>query len=179
VAGLARACPEDFLAFRLKVSEVNRLQAALELGRRATAPRGERPQISQSTDIWNYYRGRIGHLGREVMHILCLDSKNRVLRDERVADGEVAQCAIHPRQVLGPIIRSNAHSAVLVHNHPSGDPAPSENDLRITGRLVRAAAPLGIVLCDHVILGDGVFYSMLDEGVLAGLAGGERARAVD
>jgi len=145
------------------------LAAALEIGRRALTPRQERPAVRVSADIFAYYGPRLSHLNREVFHVMCLDTKHRLLRDARVVEGGLSSCSVLPREVYAPALREGAAAVVFVHNHPSGDPMPSSDDLALTARLKQAGVVLGIRPLDHVIIGEGRYVSMVDDGHFAAL----------
>lgn len=165
---LGRAHLTD-LEHQLGASKATSLVAALEIGRRALAPRQDRPVIRVSADVFAYYAPRLSHLDREVFHVLCLDPKHRVLRDARVVEGGLTTCSVLPREVFAPAIREGAAAVVFAHNHPSGDPTPSADDLALTARLKQAGAVLGIKPLDHVIIGEGRYLSLVDEGLFAAL----------
>jgi DNA repair protein RadC len=150
--GLARACS---------------IAAALELGRRAQTPRGDRPTVRTSSDVWAYYAPRLSHLNREVFHVMCLDIRHRLLRDVRVVEGGLTTCSVLPREVFAAALREGAPAVIFVHNHPSGDPTPSADDLSLTARLKQAGAVLGVRALDHVILGEGSYVSLADCGQFA------------
>ena len=103
---------------------------------------------------------------REVFVTIHLDSKNRVLCVETVSVGSLNASIVHPREVYKTCLLSSAAALVVVHNHPSGDPTPSREDLELTGRLREAGELLGIRLLDHVIVGDGAYVSLADRGLL-------------
>ena len=165
---------------RAQVADLSRIQgvgparacalaAALELGRRAQAPRQERTRIRVSSDVDAMYAPRLRHLTHEVFHVLCLDVKHRVIRDTRVVEGGLTTCSVLPREVYAPALREAAAAVVFVHNHPSGDPTPSAEDLSLTARLKQAGAVLGIKALDHLVIGDGRYVSLVDEGLFASL----------
>ena len=112
---------------------------------------------------YDLFRGIGEDLDREAMWVACLDSKNRVLCLSQVALGALNQMCTEPREVLKVAVVSNAASFITVHNHPSGDPDPSQEDRCITVRLKEASQVLGIKLLDHLIVGDGRFYSFAEE----------------
>ena len=145
------------------------LAAALEIGRRAQSPRQERPAVRVSADVFALYGPRLAHLTREVFHVMCLDTKHRLLRDARVVEGGLTTCSVLPREVFAPALREGAAAVIFVHNHPSGDPSPSTDDLALTARLKQAGQVLGIKPLDHVIIGEGRYLSMVDEGHFAAL----------
>lgn len=143
--------------------------AAMEIGRRAQTPRHERAAIRVSADVFAWYGPRLMHLNREVFHVMCLDTKHRLLRDARVVEGGLSTCSVLPREVYAPALRENATAVIFVHNHPSGDPAPSNDDFTLTARLKQAGNVLGIKPLDHVIIGEGRYVSLVDNGTFAGL----------
>jgi DNA repair protein RadC len=143
-----------------------RLAAALELGRRAQTPRLRELALATPSDVYRWARPRLGHLTREVFHVLLLDARHRIVADRRVAEGGLSSCAISPRDVYEPAIREAAPAVIFVHNHPSGDPTPSRDDVALTRRLKEAGAVLGVTLVDHVVVADGGYVSLLEAGKL-------------
>ena len=140
--------------------------AALELGRRAQCTAQNRPHIREAADVYELLRSRLCAEKREHFLVLPLTSKNEVLMVADVSVGTLTNTLVHPREVYEPAIRCGAAHIVLVHNHPSGDPAPSAEDHRLTRQLKEAGALLGIPVTDHVILGGGAFFSFSEEGML-------------
>lgn len=106
------------------------------------------------------------YLDREHFRVLLLNAKNRVLSIETVSVGTLNSSAVHPRELFKPAIRNSAAAVILVHNHPSGDPTPSRQDITVTERLKEVGEILGIEVLDHVIVGDGVFISFKEKGLL-------------
>lgn len=140
--------------------------AALELGRRVQTATDTRPRLLTPGQIFQYVWPSLCTLRREVFHVLCLNSRNALLLDARVAEGATNFCHVDPREVFRPALTARACAVVLVHNHPSGDPAPSALDLRLTEQLAGGARLLGLELLDHLIVGDGTYYSLLERGQL-------------
>ena len=141
------------------------IKAAFELGRRLLCeahPKG--PQFLSGNDVYIYYSQRFSLMKREVFHCAMLDAKNRVFRESRISEGTLTNSLIHPREAFRDAIKESAASVIFVHNHPSGDPAPSREDVLITERLVDAGEIVGIKVLDHVIIGDGQFTSMMEKG---------------
>lgn len=97
---------------------------------------------------------------------MLLDGKNRILKEVRVSEGSLNQSIVHPREVFSPAVRESAAAIILVHNHPSGDPAPSREDREITRRLKDAGELMGVKVLDHIIIGDGGFVSFTALGLL-------------
>jgi DNA repair protein RadC len=105
-------------------------------------------------------------LKREQFQALLLDRKNRVTRDVMISQGSLTASVVHPREVFNPAIRDSAAAVICVHNHPSGDPQPSQEDRQLTTRLVEAGHLLGIPVLDHIIVGCDRYMSFADEGLL-------------
>ncbi|MEW6439498.1 MAG: DNA repair protein RadC [bacterium] len=144
-----------------------RIQAAFELAKRSSAEKmckGSRYQKSQ--EVFDSFAAGLRDENREVFLVLLMDSKNRLIREERISLGSLTCSIVHPREVYNPAIRACAASVLFVHNHPSGDPAPSEEDRQLTRRLVDAGGLLGIRVLDHVIIGHETYYSFYDQGHL-------------
>ena len=166
--GLGRATPAELMRLPgMGVARACALTAALELGvRRVRRMRRRGPALRSARDVHRLVSPRLRHHGREVFVVLFLDGRNRIVREVDVASGGVTACAIHPREVFEPAIREGAPSVLFVHNHPSGDPTPSAEDLALTRRLVRAGEALGIRVLDHVVVGDGTFVSLAEAGLM-------------
>ncbi len=146
-------------------AKATQIQAALEIAKRFSQEeirRGE--SFRSSADVFNHYREQLGSLKKEEFHVLLLDAKNRKLKDVRVSEGSLTSSLVHPREVFQPIIRESAAAAILIHNHPSGDPMPSQEDLQITQRLRDAGEMLGVHILDHLIIGKGRYVSFVDDG---------------
>ena len=138
-----------------------RLAAAFALGRRVEgARRPGRPQMRSAEGVWRYLVAETRGCDRERFHVLLLDGKHRLLRAEVVSEGTLTTSLVHPREVFRSAIREAAAAIVVAHNHPSGDPEPSSEDLEVTRRLVRTGRLLGIPLLDHVVLGERAWVSL-------------------
>lgn len=147
--------------------KASRIQAALEIGRRVGMDKRRIGTVFQgSQDVFDVYRAKLRDAKQETFTVVLLDSKNRFLREETVALGSLNQSIVHPREVFRPAIREAAASVILVHNHPSGDPSPSDEDVRVTDRFVEAGKLLGIRVLDHIIVGETGCYSFFDQGRL-------------
>lgn len=149
-------------------TKASRLHAAFELGARThSRPLDVRRPLSSSRDVDAALRARFAHEDREHFLALALDARNHPLEQLTVGIGGSIACAITPGDVFRPLLRAAAVSVIFVHNHPSGDPAPSEADAAITERLCRAGELLGVTVLDHVILGHEGYFSFADAGLLA------------
>lgn len=142
------------------------LLAALELGRRVgAATRERRVEVRSPADVHRLLAG-MRYLDREHFKVLLLDTKNRLLGMETVAVGTLNASLIHPREVFKPAIRRSAASVILAHNHPTGSPAPSPEDVEITRRFADSGRIVGIEILDHIIIGESGFESLREAGVL-------------
>jgi DNA repair protein RadC len=140
--------------------------AAMELGRRAQeAGRGGLAPLNDAKDVYEHFR-RLAVEKQEHFCAACLDSKNNVVSTVTVHIGTVNMSVVGPREVFREAVRENAAALVVAHNHPSGDPSPSPEDIAVTRKLVEVGKILDIPLLDHVIVGDERFYSMRDKGLL-------------
>ncbi|GAB4261257.1 MAG: DNA repair protein RadC [Deferrisomatales bacterium] len=139
--------------------------AALEIARRWGSCRLDRAEPFRSSgQVYRHFAARFEGLKREQFHCLLLDAKNRYLRDERVSEGTLTASLVHPREAFRAAVREAASAVVFAHNHPSGDPAPSREDVELTARLWEAGKILGIRVLDHVIVGRRAYYSFADQG---------------
>lgn len=144
------------------------LKAAIELGKRVlAAPLSSGTKITSSADLFRHYYPLLRDLRREVFKIVLLDAKHAIVREATVSEGSLTVSIVHPREVFNLAVRESAAAVIFVHNHPSGDPSPSEEDRVLTARLVAAGELLGIQVLDHLIVGDGRYTSFADNGWLA------------
>lgn len=109
---------------------------------------------------------RLRYAKKEQFIVILLDSKNRVIGTELVSEGTLTDSLVHPREVFRPAILQHAASIVVAHNHPSGDPHPSEEDCDLTQTLTEAGKTLSIPVLDHLIIGDGTYYSFQEDEAL-------------
>src|SRR5262245_34876177 len=143
-----------------------RLVAALALGRRALeSPLTRRLELATPRQVFQHLSRRTRGLKKEIFYALYLDGKNRCLREEVVSQGTLEASLVHPREVFRTAIRTAASGVIVAHNHPSGDPTPSPEDLEVSHRLLRCGRLLGIRLVDHVILGSRTYVSLRESGV--------------
>ncbi len=141
--------------------------AALEIGRRIASARPvDKIHFSSPEAGAAYLMPRLRYAAKEQFLVILLNNKNRVLGTELIAEGSLSSSVVQPREVFNPAILQHAASVVVAHNHPSGDPKPSANDREITKILVQAGNVLGIPLLDHLIIGDGTYYSFQEDGAI-------------
>lgn len=138
-----------------------RLAAAFELGRRAaTAETPDDTPIRGPADVFRRMGPRLQDVPQEEFHALLLNARHRVVREVLVTRGILDASLIHPREVFRLAVSEGAASVILVHNHPSGDPAPSGEDRAVTRQLAAAGRALGIPVLDHVVVGRGRYVSL-------------------
>ncbi|MCL6516154.1 DNA repair protein RadC [Alicyclobacillus sp.] len=137
------------------------IAAAVELGRRIVrGPARARLQIRCAEDAAEYVMDRLRHLKKEHFMVLHLDTKHCVIGEEVVSIGSLDASIVHPREIFKPAVKRSASAVLCLHNHPSGDPTPSPEDIAVTRRLCQAGALLGIDVLDHIVVGDGRFVSL-------------------
>lgn len=152
-------------------AKIAQLRAALELGARALSSDTDQrlklgAAVQRSRDIFERFRSHYAGATQEEFRILILDTKHRVVRDAVVSRGTLDASIVHPRDVFRLALEHAASAVIFVHNHPSGDPAPSREDRSLTQRLAEAGQLLGIRVLDHVIIGAQTYFSFADEGEL-------------
>lgn len=143
------------------------LKAALEIASRA---RGKMQQpkasIDSPRDVYEMVKETMVSAKQEMLMVLLRDVRGKVIQQEIVGVGTLNQVLIHPREVFFPAVRHKAHSLILVHNHPSGDPTPSRADLDLTQLLLQSSKVMGIALDDHIIVGAGKYVSLREDNLL-------------
>ena len=141
--------------------------AAVELGRRVA---GAQPQkkirFSSPEACVNFLMPRLRYEGNEKFVVMLLDSKNQLIKMQQVSEGSLNASVVHPREVFAPAVLHRAACILAAHNHPSGDPAPSSEDRRLTSALKETGIVMGIPLLDHIIIGDGRYFSFRENGYL-------------
>lgn len=141
--------------------------AMAELARRIGRAGDTRPVLATPEAIYGFLKPELLGKSREEFWVIAFNSRNAVLRAERVAQGTASACPVDPKDVFGVAIAAKAAAIVVAHNHPSGDPTPSAADLVLTRQLVRGAELLCVRVLDHIIVGDDRFASMAQRGELA------------
>jgi DNA repair protein RadC len=165
--GLAQASISELSAVRgLGQAKAAQLKAGLEIGRRLLiASPDERPQITSPADAANLLMLDMAHLEQEHLRLLLLDTKNRVQASPTVYKGNVNTSVIRISELFREAIRHNCTGLIMAHNHPSGDPTPSPEDVRVTRQVVEAGKLLDIDVLDHVIIGQGRYVSLKERGL--------------
>ena len=167
--GIAEASVEQLAKVRgVGVAKAAQLKAAAELARRVTKPLPQRPQAVETAEAAAaLLRPALADKKKEHFVALLLDSRHRVIRLQPIAVGSLSASLVHPREVFREAITASAACVILAHNHPSGDPEPSDHDLTLTKRLVQAGKLLGIEVLDHLIIGSGRPVSLKALGVIS------------
>jgi DNA repair protein RadC len=127
--------------------------AITELGKRYDQEKNSVKKITCAEDVFKLFHARLKNKKQEHFYILMLDTKNNIIKEEEVTKGILDASIVHPREIFRSAIKNSASKIILVHNHPSGDPAPSAEDLDITEKLIKAGEEIGISVLDSVILG--------------------------
>ncbi len=149
------------------LAKAAQIKAALEVGKRMSSQiSGKKERMQGSQSFVEHYSPFLKHLKKEIVKVVLLNPKLYVIKDLTISEGSLNASIVHPREVMIPAIKESAASFVLIHNHPSGDPTPSQQDIEITHRLNKTGQIIGIKMVDHIIIGDGDFYSFSDEGLL-------------
>ena len=148
-------------------AKVAQIKASLEIGRRMGSQKWETGQaLRSSEDVYRHFRDHLGGEKRELFYVVLLNNKNRKIREVKISEGSLTASLVHPREVYNPVIRDSAAAVIFVHNHPSGDPAPSPEDIDITRRLKEVGDVMGIRVLDHVVIGHDRFFSFNDKGMI-------------
>ena len=167
--GLARMAPGQLCVNGVGPVRASQIVAAVELGRRTLVRSAlERPRYKTPQQLASYLLPQYGAATVEQFGIVMLDTKHRVIRVKLVSMGGLDSTVVHPREVFREATSASAAAIVLFHNHPSGDPTPSSDDLLLTSRMIRAGDIMGIDVIDHLILSEQRYYSLVEAGSLAG-----------
>ena len=183
---LAGATPQHLARrFDLTITDANRLALLFEFAKRVARSHADREQITAPSDIASYLMPELRYLKHEVLVCMALDTKGNVtdnlmlaqdseaenamgtlISHRRIFEGTLNSCMFHPREIFKFAIDCCANSIVIAHNHPSGDPKPSQEDIGATKQLIEAGKAIGIKVLDSIVIGDGVFVSLKEEGYI-------------
>ncbi len=164
---IAEGTLDKFKSFK-GISDVkaSQLMALAELSKRISTLKLEKIKISSPGDAAMFLMEEMRYYKKEYFKIILLDTKNNIKKISEISVGSLNSSIVHPREVFSEAVASSASSVILVHNHPSGESEPSREDISLTNRLDECGKILGIKILDHIIIGDGVFYSFKEEGLL-------------
>ncbi len=143
------------------------IKAALEMGVRLSREKllpGKRIQKAQ--DVVDYYYAEMKDKKKEIFHMVLLDIRYQIIRDVLVSMGSLTETTVHPREVLKEVVKESAAAIIFLHNHPSGNPQPSQQDIALTRRLCQSCHMMGVKVLDHIIIGEDCFYSFASMGQL-------------
>ena len=181
---MANSTPKQLqLIGKLTEKRSEKVAAAFELGKRLARFHATRDKITSPSDVADLLMSKMRYLQKEIVVVLALDTKGsvtskgtlgdasdlkwgRMLNETTVFEGTLNACPFHPREIFRFAIEECAISIVICHNHPSGDPQPSQEDIRATKQLIEAGNQIGIKVLDHVVIGDGIFVSLKEEGFI-------------
>jgi len=166
--GIAGASVEELAKIKgIGVAKACQIKAAFELTNRlgSYTETGANPTIKTPEDVASLVQGRLSDKKKEYFLALLLDTRNQLIRAAEISIGSLDSSIVHPREVFKEAISASAASVIFVHNHPSGDPQASEDDVKLTKRLLEAGSIIGIEVLDHVIIGDRKYLSLKREGL--------------
>jgi DNA repair protein RadC len=143
------------------------IKATLEIARRLGGPKWAKGEpLRSAEDVFRHFHEELGGKKHEIFYVVLLTNKNRKIREVKISEGSLTASLVHPREVYNPVIRDSAAAVIFVHNHPSGDPAPSPEDIEITRRLKEVGEVMGVRVLDHVVIGHERYFSFSDRGLL-------------
>ena len=166
--GMASASVEELAQVKgIGLAKAAQIKAAFELANRLESypEPGKKPPIKTPDDVLNLVKGRLKGKKKEHFLVLLLDTRGQLIKTSEISVGSLDSSIVHPREVFQEAISASAASVIFVHNHPSGDPEPSEDDIKLTERLAQAGEIMGIDVLDHVIICDKNFLSLKRKGL--------------
>lgn len=157
---LTKACKGDY-------TKTLKILSLIELSKRYNklVNKGYKRSISCAKDVYDMFVDEFRNYKKEVLNLVLLDAKNKIIAVKEISVGTLNSSLIHPREVFKEAIKESANSIILVHNHPSGDSTPSGDDLEITEKLIKCGSMLGIRILDHIIIGKEKFWSRKENNV--------------
>ena len=171
LAGLYGMSEEDFLRIpgigSVKAVQLECLKVLVS--RIAKSEEGPRPDFTSPESVFRYYAEEFRMMDQECVKILFLNTKMRLLKEIEVSRGSIRSSPVPIREILVRALRENVVTVILIHNHPSGDPEPSEDDIRTTGELETACRMVGLSLADHIIIGGKSYVSLREKGFIHGV----------
>ena len=166
--GIAGASVEELAQVKgIGLAKASQIKAAFELANRLEgyAEAGDKPLVKTPDDVASVVRGRLKGKKKEYFLALLLDTRNRLIKVAEISIGSLDSSIVHPREVFKEAISASAASVIFVHNHPSGDPEASEDDIKLTRRLAEVGEIVGIDVLDHIIVGDKDYLSLKGKGL--------------
>jgi len=166
--GLAGASLEELFQVKgIGLAKASQIKAAVELASRLerTAEASQKPLLKTPENVFEMIKGSLKGKKKEHFLVISLDTRSRLIKASQVSVGSLDSSIVHPREAFKEAITASAASVVLVHNHPSGDTTPSEDDIKLTKRLVAAGEVMGIEVLDHILVADNAYLSLNREGL--------------
>jgi len=165
---LSECSPEELADIKgIGHAKACQVLAGIELGKRiATKPRDKKVRVSNPESIVSLFMEEMRYYKKEIFNVLLINTKGEIIGTDEISVGDLVSTVIHPREVFLPAIKRSAAAVAFVHNHPSGDPAPSGDDIATTKKLVDAGKIIGIAVWDHIIIGDGKYVSLREEQLI-------------
>ncbi len=145
-------------------SKAMQILAMAELGKRYNQSKRPIKKITCAEEVYNYFCEKLKDKKQEHFYILMLNAQNNIIKEQLISKGILDASIIHPREIFRPAIKNSSSKIILVHNHPSGNPAPSPEDLEITTNLIKVGEELGIKVLDSVIIGGEKWWSWVEKG---------------
>lgn len=166
--GLLSLSLEEIMSLKgLGEAKASQIIAIGELSKRFKSYKaGEQYKINQPKDVANLVMEEMKSFKEEHLRVVMLNTKNIVISSKDVSIGSLNSSIVHPREIFAEAIKKNSASIVICHNHPSGDPTPSSEDIQVTHRIKECGKLLGIDLLDHIIIGDGIYVSLKEKDIL-------------
>jgi len=144
-------------------SKAMEILAIAELNKRVEQEKNAIKKITCAEDVFKYFHRRLKDKKQEHFYILMLNNKNQIIKEEEISKGILDASIVHPREIFNPAIKNSASKIILIHNHPSGDPTPSQEDLEITEKLQKAGDEIGISILDSLIISKDNFWSWVEK----------------
>lgn len=148
------------------ISKATQIKAALELGIRVASFKPTKYKVKNPWDIYKYYMDGLRYSNKEIFKVVLLNTKNEIITDIDVSVGTLNSSLVHPREVFREAIKRSTNKMILIHNHPSGSVEPSKEDKNITSRLIKCGDIIGIEVIDHIIIGDGLYFSFKENMII-------------
>lgn len=167
VKNISQASLEELSTIKgMGTAKASQLKAAFELARRKEEDNREQISVKSHQDVIKLVRQKLKDKKKERFLILCLDRRNNLIKISNISTGTLDTNLVHPREVFKEAIQSLASSIILVHNHPSGDPEPSDADIDITKRILETGKVVGIDILDHIIIANNRSFSFKEKGIV-------------
>lgn len=167
IHGLLTCSAQEFISIKgIKNAKAAKILAVCEIYKRLSKPTKKITSIKKPLDVFNLMMSDISFKKQEIFVVITLNSKNNIVSKKEIFKGSLNSSLVHPREVFKEALKDSAASIVVCHNHPSGDPTPSKEDIGVTKRIAECGKIMGIELLDHVIIGNNEYVSLKEKGYL-------------